>query len=172
MLLNISIFKYIIEDIMFDILIYLFENHVHTQSKLSIDYDSLTNDLSDIGFQKRDIYNALRWLKNLTCYKNNIFSSLDVSSKQISTRIYTQEESFKLNVDCRGFILFLEQLEILTLETREMIIERIMDLDIQALSLEDLKWIVLIVLFNVPGCEKAYHKLENLLFNFAEEMIH
>ncbi|QCI24000.1 DUF494 family protein [Buchnera aphidicola (Macrosiphoniella sanborni)] len=157
---------------MFDILIYLFENYVHTESKISIDYDSLTNDLSDIGFQKRDIYNALRWLKNLSCYKNNIISSIHVLSKQISTRIYTQEESLKLNVDCRGFILFLEQLEILTLETREMIIERIMDLDIKELNLEDLKWIVLIVLFNVPGCELVYRKLENLLFNFQEEIIH
>lgn len=157
---------------MFDILIYLFENSVHTKSKISIDYDNLTNDLSDIGFQKRDIYNALRWLKNLSCYKNNILSSINVLSQQISTRIYTQEESLKLNVDCRGFILFLEQLEILTLETREMIIERIMDLDMNELHLEDLKWIVLIVLFNVPGCELVYGKLENLLFNFQEDIIH
>ena len=95
-----------------------------------------------------------------------------MSSKQISTRIYTQEESLKFNVDCRGFILFLEQLEILTLDTREMIIERIMELDINELNLEDLKWIVLIVLFNVPGCELVYRKLENLLFHFKEDIIH
>ncbi|QCO71035.1 DUF494 family protein [Buchnera aphidicola] len=157
---------------MFDILIYLFENYVHSESRISIDYDSLTNDLSDIGFQKRDIYNALRWLKNLSCYKKNIISSINLLSNQISTRIYTQEESFKLNVDCRGFIIFLEQLEILTLDTREMIIERIMELDINEINLEDLKWIVLIVLFNVPGCETVYRKLENLLFNFKEDVIH
>ncbi|QCI25679.1 DUF494 family protein [Buchnera aphidicola (Sitobion avenae)] len=157
---------------MFDILIYLFENYVHSESRISIDYDSLTNDLSDIGFHKRDIYNALRWLKNLSCYKRNVISSISLLSKPISTRIYTQEESLKLNVDCRGFILFLEQLEILTLDTREMIIERIMELDINELSLEDLKWIVLIVLFNVPGCESVYRKLENLLFNFKEDVIH
>ncbi|QCI22923.1 DUF494 family protein [Buchnera aphidicola] len=157
---------------MFDILIYLFENYVHSESRISIDYDSLTNDLSDIGFQKRDIYNALRWLKNLSCYKKNVISSINLLSNQISTRVYTQEESFKLNVDCRGFIIFLEQLEILTLDTREMIIERIMELDIIEIHLEDLKWIVLIVLFNVPGCESVYRKLENLLFNFKEDVIH
>ncbi|QCI20617.1 DUF494 family protein [Buchnera aphidicola (Brachycaudus cardui)] len=157
---------------MFDILIYLFETYVHSKSKISIDYDSLTNDLSDIGFEQRDIYNALRWLKNLSSHKNNIISSINTLSKQISIRIYTEAESFKLNADCRGFILFLEQLEILTLDTREMIIERIMDLDINELNLEDLKWIILIVLFNVPGCETVYQKLENLLFNFKEEIIH
>ncbi|ACL30839.1 DUF494 family protein [Buchnera aphidicola str. APS (Acyrthosiphon pisum)] len=157
---------------MFDILIYLFENYIHNESRISIDYDSLTNDLSDIGFQRRDIYNALSWLKNLSCYKKNIIPSINPLSNKITIRIYTQEESLKLNVDCRGFILFLEQLEILTLDTREVIIERIMELDINELNLEDLKWIVLIVLFNVPGCESAYHKLENLLFNFKEDIIH
>ncbi|QCI20038.1 MAG: DUF494 family protein [Buchnera aphidicola (Brevicoryne brassicae)] len=157
---------------MFDILIYLFETYVHSKSKISIDYDSLTNDLSDIGFQQRDIYNTLRWLKNLSCYKKNIISPINSLSKKMSIRIYTQEESLKLNSDCRGFILFLEQLEILTLDTREMIIERIMELDINEINLEDLKWIILIVLFTVPGCELVYRKLENLLFNFKEEIIH
>ncbi|AHG59906.1 DUF494 family protein [Buchnera aphidicola] len=157
---------------MFDILIYLFENYVHGESKIAIDYDSLTNDLSDIGFQQKDIYDALRWLKNLSSYKKNIISPMNSLSNQISIRIYTLEESFKLNSDCRGFILFLEQLEILKLDTREMIIERIMDLDVNELNIEDLKWIILIVLFNVPGCKEIYHKLENLLFNFQSEIIH
>lgn len=157
---------------MFEILIYLFETYVHSESEKSIDYESLTNDLSDIGFQEKDIYNALCWLKNLSCYKKNNISSINLASNQISTRIYNQEELCKLNADCRGFILFLEQLEILTLDTREMIIERIMALEINELNLEDLKWIILIVLFNAPGCEVVYRKLENLLFNFKTEIIH
>ncbi|WP_348769397.1 DUF494 family protein [Buchnera aphidicola] len=157
---------------MFEILIYLFETYVHSESKISIDYKSLTNDLSDIGFQQKDIYNALRWLKNLSCYKKNNISSMSLASGQISTRVYNQKELFKLNSDCRGFILFLEQLEILTLDTREMIIDRIMALEMNELNLEDLKWIILIVLFNAPGCKIVYRKLENLLFNFTTEIIH
>ncbi|QCI19009.1 DUF494 family protein [Buchnera aphidicola] len=157
---------------MFEILIYLFETYVHNESAISIDYEILTNDLSDMGFQEKDIYNALRWLKNLSYYKKSNVTSISLSSDQISTRIYNQEELLKLNADCRGFILFLEQLEILTLDTREMIIERVMALEINELNLEDLKWIVLIVLFNVSGCEIVYKKLENLLFNFTTEIIH
>ncbi|KAF0712200.1 Protein Smg [Aphis craccivora] len=87
-----------IEDIMFEILIYLFETYVHSESEMSIDYESLTNDLSDIGFQRKDIYNALRWLKNLSCYKKNNLSSISLASNQISTRIYNQEE---LNINFR-----------------------------------------------------------------------
>ncbi|QCI24527.1 DUF494 family protein [Buchnera aphidicola (Muscaphis stroyani)] len=157
---------------MFEILIYLFETHIHGESGISINYESLTNDLLNIGFQRKDIYNTLRWLKNLSSCKKNIISSIDLNSHQISTRIYTEEECFRLNSDCRGFLLFLEQLEILTLDTREVIIDRIMELDVDRLSLEDLKWIVLIILFNIPGCETVYRKLENLLFNFKIEVIH
>ncbi|QCI25113.1 DUF494 family protein [Buchnera aphidicola (Rhopalosiphum padi)] len=157
---------------MFEILIYLFETYVHSESEISIDYESLTNDLSDIGFQSKDIYKALHWLKNLSCCKKNIISSINLSLNHTTTRIYTKEEEFKLNSDCRGFILFLEQLEILTLDTREIIIEKIMALDISCLNLEDLKWIVLIILFNIPGCEIVYRKLENLLFNFKTEIVH
>ncbi|QCI21772.1 DUF494 family protein [Buchnera aphidicola (Hyadaphis tataricae)] len=157
---------------MFDIIIYLFENYIYSESNISIDYNSLINDLSNIGFQKKDILHALIWLKNLSYYKKNIISSMNSLSKKMSIRIYTTEESLKLNSDCRGFILFLEQLEILTLDTREMIIEKIMELDVYELNLEDLKWIILIVLFNLPGCTSVYQKLENLLFNFKEEVIH
>ncbi|CAL4325548.1 Protein Smg [Buchnera aphidicola (Protaphis terricola)] len=157
---------------MFEILIYLFETYVHNKSEISINYESLTNDLSNIGFQKKDIYNALLWLKNLSCYKKNSISPINLASDQISTRIYDPEELLKFNVDCRGFMLFLEQLEILTLDIREMLIEKIMALEDTELNLEDLKWIILIILFNVPGYEVVYKKLENLLFNFKTEIIH
>lgn len=157
---------------MFDILIYLFETYAYSALSSFIKYDHVIQDLLDVGFQKKDIYNTLNWLQNLSYYKKILNSPIKISYQTISTRIYTSEESFKLNVDCRGFMLFLEELEILTLDVREIIIERIMALDINELDLEDLKWIVLIILFNIPGCETAYHKLESLLFNCTEKLIH
>jgi len=39
-------------------------------------------------------------------------------------------------------------------------------------ELEDLKWVVLMVLFNIPGCENAYQKMEELLFESNEGMLH
>lgn len=157
---------------MFDILIYLFETYIHNELNVSIDYEILKNDLSDIGFQHKDIFNALVWLKKLSSYKENMVFPEKSFSNQISTRIYTKEESLRLNIDCRGFMFFLEQLEIITIDTREIIIESIMALDNIELNLEDFKWIVLIVLFNIPGCEIVYHKLENLLFNVPKAIIH
>ena len=87
-------------------------------------------------------------------------------------RIYTDEESKRLDADSRGFLLFLEQIQVLNLETREMVIERIMALDTSEFDLEDLKWVVLMVLFNIPGCENAYQQMEELLFDANEGMLH
>ena len=35
----------------------------------------------------------------------------------------------KLDVESRGFLLFLEQVKVLNVETREMVIDRVMELD-------------------------------------------
>ncbi len=43
----------------------------------------------------------------------------------------------------------------LNLETREMVIERVLALDTAEFDSEDLKWVILMVLFNIPGCEKC-----------------
>ena len=39
-------------------------------------------------------------------------------------------------------------------------------------DLEDLKWVILMVLFNSPGCENAYQQMEELLFEVNEGMLH
>ena len=41
-----------------------------------------------------------------------------------------------------------------------------------ALTLDDLKWVVLMVLFNVPGSEQAYAQMEELIFDEPAEVLH
>ncbi|WP_231236211.1 DUF494 family protein, partial [Salmonella enterica] len=91
---------------------------------------------------------------------------------QPQQRIYTVEECERLDASCRGFLLFLEQIQVLNLETREMVIERVLALDTAEFDLEDLKWVILMVLFNIPGCENAYQQMEELLFEVNEGMLH
>ncbi|MCV8352297.1 DUF494 family protein, partial [Escherichia coli] len=76
------------------------------------------------------------------------------------------------DASCRGFLLFLEQIQVLNLETREMVIERVLALDNAEFELDDLKWVILMVLFNIPGCENAYQQMEELLFEVNEGMLH
>ncbi len=47
---------------MFDVLMYLFETYIHTEAELRVDQDKLEQDLTDAGFEREDIYNALLWL--------------------------------------------------------------------------------------------------------------
>lgn len=45
----------------------------------------------------------------------------------------------RLDASCRGFLLLLEQIQVLNLETYEMVIDRVMSLDNTEFDLEDLK---------------------------------
>ncbi|EEX6927551.1 DUF494 domain-containing protein, partial [Escherichia coli] len=54
---------------MFDVLMYLFETYIHTEAELRVDQDKLEQDLTDAGFDREDIYNALLWLEKLADYQ-------------------------------------------------------------------------------------------------------
>ena len=88
------------------------------------------------------------------------------------TRVYFGPELDKLDVECRGFLLFLEQHGILDADQRELVLDRAMALDQDELDLDDLKWVVLMVLFNQPGAEAAYAWMETQMFVDEPEPVH
>lgn len=153
---------------MFDVLMYLFETYIHNETEMRVDQDTLTDDLTRAGFDRDDIYSALDWLEKLADLQEGQTPPLALASDPLALRIYTAKEEQRLDADCRGFLLFLEQIKVLNLETREMVIDRVMALETQDFDLEDLKWVILMVLFNVPGCENAYQQMEDLLFEANE----
>ena len=157
---------------MFDILMYLFETYIHNEVEMRVDQDKLTRDLTEAGFERADIHSALLWLEKLADYRDGQIVPMQLATDPLSLRIYTEEERIRLDTSCQGFLLFLEQIQVLNLETREMIIDRVMALDTDEFDLEDLKWVVLMVLFNIPGCENAYQQMEELLFEIDEGIVH
>jgi len=66
--------------------------------------------------------------------------------------------------------MYLEQSDILTPVTRELVLDRIMALD-HPLDIEQLKWIVMIVLHTHPGEENAFAWMEGLVFNEVVDFI-
>ena len=70
-----------------------------------------------------------------------------------------------------GFLIFLEHSGILTPITRELILDRVIALDTQ-LEIEQLKWIVMIVLYSHPGEENAYAWMESLVFDQIVDYMH
>ena len=101
---------------MFDVLMYLFETYIHTEAELRVDQDKLEQDLTDAGFDREDIYNALLWLEKLADYQEGLAEPMQLASDPLSMRIYTPEECERLDASCRGFVVlgfpcnqFLEQ---------------------------------------------------------------
>lgn len=74
---------------MFDVLMYLFETYIHTEAELRVDQDKLEQDLTDAGFDREDIYNALLWLEKLADYQEGLAEPMQLASDPLSMRIYT-----------------------------------------------------------------------------------
>ena len=158
---------------MFDILMYLFESLIHNESDFHVDQEALTEELVRAGFHHDEIYKALAWLEKLAALQETEHKPyLTKGAYSAVNRVYVETELAILDVEARGFIMCLEQINVLDATTREMVIDRLMEIDNQEFCLEDLKWIILMVLFNVPGKEKAYAQMENLLFDVPDGPLH
>lgn len=157
---------------MFDILMYLFENYIHSEAEIMVDHDVITDELTRAGFHQDEIYKALTWLEKLAALQDTDAYPYFSREATRSFRIYTEEEKLLLDVECQGFLMFLEQVNLLDFTTREMVIDRVMELDTKFFSIDDLKWVVLMVLFNVPGKETAYSQMEDLIFDEQEGPLH
>jgi Smg protein len=157
---------------MFDILMYLFETYIQSEAETMVDHDLLTDELVRAGFHQDEIYKALNWLEKLAALQDTEAYPYMTRVARSSVRIYTTEEMQLLDTESRGFILFLEQVNVLDFATREMVIDRVMELDTKYFSMDDLKWVILMVLFNVPGQETAYSQMENLIFEEPEGPLH
>ncbi|MFA0084939.1 hypothetical protein BCU70_17575 [Vibrio sp. 10N.286.49.C2] len=157
---------------MMDILMYLFETYIHSDAELQVDQDELEDELLRAGFQQKDIYKALQWLEDLAELQDTDKHSAIAMSAATSTRVYTAKEMSRIDVKSRGFLMFLEQVGVLTTETREMVIDRVMGLETNEFELDDLKWIILMVLFNVPGNENEYTLMEELIYTTEQGVVH
>ena len=153
-----------------DVLMYLFENYMDKDVEREPDPESLKVELLEAGFPRSEINKAFTWLEGLTERHQSVNASTQATPN--SLRLYTSQETEKLDVECRGFVLFLEQCGILDATNRELVVDRVMALDTEEIDLEQLKWIILMVLFNLPGQEAAYASMEDLVFEGATGSLH
>ncbi len=152
-----------------DVLLYLFENYMYDEPDSDPDRDSLQAQLLDAGFSSQKINQAFDWLDELENLRP--CGRLEDRSDR-SIRVYASQELARLDADCRGFMLFLEEVGVLDEAQRELVLDRVMALEASEIDLDDLKWVVLMVLFNQPGQEDAFAWMENLMFESAGETIH
>ncbi|OZI14174.1 hypothetical protein CE195_10490 [Sodalis-like symbiont of Philaenus spumarius] len=53
-----------------------------------------------------------------------------------------------------------------------MVVDRVMALDVAEFDLEDLKWVLFMVLFNISGGENAYQQMEDWGCEEDEQRLH
>ncbi|NOQ93246.1 MAG: DUF494 family protein [Methylophaga sp.] len=153
-----------------DVLLYLFENYIDTDDTNKPDKDTLELELERVGFQQLEVNKAFDWLESMTVVSED---SLEKSkSADLALRLYSKQEMERLDTECRGYLLFLEQVGVLDSATREVVIERVMALDADEIDLDQMKWVVLMVLFYQPGREEAYAWMEDLVFEDLEAVVH
>jgi Smg protein len=128
---------------MYDILVYLFENC--QQHEVSDEKERVAKKLSAAGFEESDISEALTWLAGVARGPHRSFAPLPASGAAF--RAYAPKELAKLDADCRGLLIYFEQSGILNPQSRETVIDRALAATGEGLTIEQLKLVVLMVLW-------------------------
>ncbi len=152
-----------------DVLMYLFQNYMSDDTDIDPDRESMETELLEVGFPSHEVKRAFEWLDGLAARQQ---APVAVVNEERSFRIFIGQETAKLDLECRGFLLFLEQAGILNSENRELVVDRVMALETEEIELTQLKWVILMVLFNQPGQEDAYAWIEDLLFEDVGGYLH
>lgn len=128
---------------MFDILIFLFENYFDAGNYP--DSDKLALKLNAAGFEEEDITQAVAWLSGLRQLSLSDYPDIINHS---GTRCFADVERQRISLDGLRFISFWEQSKMISPIEREMIIDRAVAFEREGLSLDKVKLIALMVLWN------------------------
>ena len=152
-----------------DVLMYLFETYVDTDEEPEANQNELRAELAGAGFGDAEIERALDWRDGLTDHHD----ALAYNAQTVhGTRIYNDVEQNRLDSACRGYIIYLEQIAILSPPQREILVDRLLALEATDIDVEQIKWVVLMVLFSQPGQELAYARMEDLVFEENTGAVH
>jgi len=140
-----------------DILIYVFDHFMLDEVPYVPEREDLARRLEIAGFASTHVERALDWLTELASLRHRPA----LPSTGSAVRIYCDGELMRLSTECRGLLLMLERCGALGAQQREIVVERLLALDAEELGVEQLKWVVMMVLSSQPGQERAFARLED-----------
>ncbi len=156
------------KDNVLDLLIYMFENYMSADDEPRPDRQTLKLELDKAGFVEPDIGRALAWLDGLS--GEQLGKVAEATARAV--RVFNGQELLRLDTDVRGYLMYLENIRILSGNQRELVIDRLMALEADEIDIEQVKWVVLMVLFSQPGQESAYAQMEDLVFEERSDALH
>ena len=149
-----------------DVLMYLFESFIESDHEPEPNRNELRDELERAGFGDREIERALDWLEGLNV------TDPGTAPQTSAMRIYDRGELERLDAAARGYLLQLEQIGILLPMQRELVIDRLLALDAEEIDIEQIKWVVMMVLFSQPDQHEAYAQMEDLVFSEDPAWLH
>ena len=155
----------------FDVLMYLFENYMDEDAEFHPDQETLTTELTEAGFPAAKSARRSTGSKGCRpCARAPRVCRCPAAVRRCAITFRRKWKSSTRSV--RGFLLYMEQSGVLDSTMRELVIDRAMALEVEEIAIDQLKWIMLMVLFNHPGSENAYHLLEDLVFDEMQGHLH
>ena len=157
---------------MLEVLIYLFENYIVDGVSFEPGQDELAQELEGAGFPSEEIDKAFVWLEDLLgiCdQEGSLEGQLPANS---SIRMYTKHETQCLQITGQSLLTRLVNIGVLDQFSREMVIDRVMALDSIDVSIDHIKWVVLMVLSNQPGFDEIAEWAEVIVGDDLVPVIH
>ena len=162
-----------------DVLMYLFDHYVEDNDKITLspNQDILKSHLKQAGFGDKQVNKAFDWLEGLAIQNQQFDDDISVEQlitepKKNSFRVYTMLETQKLHLNAQGYLFFLQQTGVVTSSDRELIIDRVMALDETEIDMEQLKWVILMVLFNRTENQETFNWIEDLVTDGTDVILH
>src|ERR1700731_1985790 len=124
--------------------------------------------LDKAGFAEPAIERSLEWLDGLS--GEQLGKVAEATARAV--RVFSSQELVRLDTDVRGYLMYLENVRILSGAQRELALDRLMALEADEIDIEQVKWVVLMVLFSQPGQESAYAQMEDLVFEERSDALH
>ncbi len=154
-----------------DVLMYLFENYMIEDAEYQPDQETLARELAQAGFGDRDIDRAFDWLENLSemCERGEARMAGGAST---AFRHYSEPERERIDPPSQGLLLTLVNGGVLTPHEREMVIDRLLALEAEALEPDHVKWVIMMVLGNRARNPEDFAWVEDFMFEGIQPIFH
>lgn len=142
--------------LMMQVLVYVFEQCMHSHSGVDVDLIALQDDLQHAGFPQNEVDDALVWLKE---YANELNADI-LRPSLLGARLFSAKEYQQLGQQAISTLMQLFDQGILNERTREIVISRLMALGEAPILAKHVRCVVLLVLFSFPEGEDALSKMD------------
>ena len=156
---------------MLEVLMYLFENYMIEGSEFEPDQEVLSVELAQAGFGDSEINKAFDWLEDLSllCEQTD---TPPAAGSDLGLRCFSPDEETRFGKEAQGLLLSLQHTGVLDVQTRELVIDRVMALETDEIDLDHLKWVIMMILCNQPGREDLFVWAEELVLDGVQAHLH